>query len=288
MGELRLNDDVRPLRQETLARFAGLLEQRLGHGRSLRRSWALERRLRELMQAAGGCALDPEGFVDLLAEARHDSPLSRALFDIAPNQETWFFRDASQLEAICRLVPHLGTERRVRILSMGCATGEEIYSLAILLAESGQLLGGRELELWGVDVSPGAIEQARVGAYRPRTLERAEEGPPGWRERYLRDEGALLQIRPSLRDRIRFAVGNLVDPASLVTLGSFDLILCRNVLIYFEDVSLQRASTALVSLLRPGGAMALGRAEIGAVAPTGLTARPIGEGLWTFFREEPR
>jgi chemotaxis protein methyltransferase CheR len=182
-----------------------------------------------------------------------ESALLRALIAEVTIGETYFFRDTVQFDTLrATVLPDIVQRRTdgvpLRIWSAGCATGEEAYSLAMLLDEC--RLADRAL-LLATDVSSTAIEVARRGQYGPWSFRR---DVAGWRERCFVRTGKRWTIAPAHR-RVEFMVHNLMQPApaSFIAAGGFDLILCRNVLLYFDQKTLERATHLLADALAPGG-----------------------------------
>jgi chemotaxis methyl-accepting protein methylase len=273
------------VRLATLAAFEAVLRERFGLGRMTRHSDALARRLAGAMEACGRGGGDPAAFLRDLASAPDGAPEVAAVADLVPNHETSFFRDAGQLRcALETLVPSraasLPSGEPLRILCAGCSSGEEVYSLAMLALDAIHVLWGRRVEILGVDLSPKAICAAADGLYRSESLGRAGAGPLDWQRRFLRQVPGGMAVRPLLRDMTGFAVGNLVSPRSLSPLGRFDLVLCRNVLIYFDGPSADRALASLSAALRPGGALVLGHAEMGSMADRVPGLRASAELAW--------
>ena len=269
------------VRPATLAAFEAVLRERFGLGRLSRHPDALARRLAAAMEACGRAGGDCGAFVRELATAPDRAPEVVAVADLVPNHETSFFRDVDQLRsALETLVPpraaSLPPHQPLRILCAGCATGEEVYSVAMLALDVLHVLWGRPVEIVGVDLSPKAISAAADGLYRSESLCRAGPGPQDWQRRFLRQVPGGTAVRQLLREMTRFAVANLVTPRSLAAVGRFDLVLCRNVLIYFDAPSADRALAALAESLRPGGALVLGHAEMGSLVDRvhGLRASP--------------
>lgn len=252
---------------ETLRAFAHAVRERLGLAQPGRRTEVLGHRLREAMRMADW-ECDPAAFVIAFASGSDDEAISLAVADAITNQETSFFRDVRQLaaamsELVPEVMPSAPGGEPLRILSAGCSTGEEVYSLAMLLLDRPQVLWGRRAQLVGIDVSSSALAVARSGCYRIGAIARAGAGPGDWERRYFTREDERFTARPLLRSMTRFARGNLVAPRTLGALGRFDLVVCRNVLIYFDAETLARAVETLVGLVRPGGALVLGHAESG-------------------------
>lgn len=268
-----------------LAMLAGEAERRLGLAANRWPPLALRRRLDELMRAAAHAAESPEAFLRRLAGSPEHAPIALAAADALPNGETYFFRDLEQLEAtVLRAVPAVAgvASSPVRLLSAGCATGEEVYSLAMLLQNTFGLLVDRRFQLYGLDVSPRSVEVARAGRYRAQDFRRAEAKEEAWRRHFRRD-GDLLEAREPLKACCSFVRANLLQPWTLPAPAAFDVVLCRNVLIHVAPAALAPMLDAVVQLVRPGGVVVLGRTEAGALTHPQL--QPLtADGLALFVR----
>lgn len=179
------------------------------------------------------------------------------LIDTLVVNETFFFRELKPLEVIADklLPPIIETGRRPRVWSAACATGEEPYTLAMLLAER-ELLP--KVELIGSDISTRALDRAKSGAFGRRSLRESSSSP--LTERWLKTDNNAAFIDERLRDAINWQRINLTD-ASPMPPSSCDVILCRNVLIYFSDETAARVVQSLTRALRPGGVLFVGVAE---------------------------
>lgn len=173
--------------------------------------------------------------------------------------ETWFFRNSETFEALAKFAQTFLRDRqgtKIRILSAGCSTGEETYTIAIALHKIGVPLTSCEIE--GVDLSPRHIEKARQARYNDfsfRTTDASAMAP------YFRHAEGFLELLPFIRNAVRFRVANLADPVFLVGERPYDIIICRNVLIYFTSEARKQVITRLDRLLAPSGLLALGHAE---------------------------
>ena len=222
--------------------------------RSLR--WALGER----MPALG--VTDANAYVRHLREPGGEEEL-RALLPHVTVTHTEFFRDPRQFHALeHRVLPDLlakarAEKRPLRIWSAGCATGEEPYSLAIALDELGA--APDEVELWGTDLNGSAISAARLGRFPPRRV--LQVSAPR-RERYFDPVDDGFQLRERLRAFVRFESHNLAAPLpALATPQSLDLVLCRNVIIYFSPHTIRALLDRFFEALRPGGMLVLGYSE---------------------------
>jgi len=196
--------------------------------------------------------------------------------DAITNDETFLFRGRGQFDDLVQLLPELGRiGRPLRILSAGCSSGQEAYSLVAVLAGNAHLLPAG-FQVVGVDISTPRLADACVGRY-PRKDLRPELGlPRGVRLDACFDrDGDDLSVRPELRRGVTFQIGNLAAPGGL-GLGRFDVVFCRNVLIYAHDDGWPRFVRTLASALAPAGYLFLGESEalVGKGAP--FQARRLG------------
>jgi chemotaxis protein methyltransferase CheR len=178
--------------------------------------------------------------------------------------ETYFYREDHQFAALsAQILPQIVEAKRpgdlVRIWSMPCSTGEEAYSIAIWLLEHWPWVDAYNVEIVGSDIDTAAIEQAKAGRYAPRALGRL---PAKVVESYFEaPHHHRRKIIDDLRESVRFVPANLFDRATLLPLGKFDVILCRNMLIYFDDDSRRVAADNLFDCLHPRGFLLLGHSE---------------------------
>jgi chemotaxis protein methyltransferase CheR len=181
------------------------------------------------------------------------------------NNETYFFREKPQLDVLAdHVLPSLkerrakDEKRALRFLSVGCSTGEEALTLAMILFDSGQFFWGWDVRVAGLDVDEAALEKANRGRYHRNSLRAVT---PQQLERHFvsRPEGA--QVKDGVRRLVSFRPGNLLDPTSYEGFTPADVVFCRNVLIYFSDEAIQRAVRLFHEILAPGGYLFLGHAE---------------------------
>ena len=212
------------------------------------------------------------------------------LLDAITTSETHFFREAGHWEFLAgRLLPAWRAQaeeglrpRRVRAWSAGCSTGEEPFSLAMVLLDV--LPQGWELEVIATDLSSSALEQARRAEW---PADRASKIPPAYLERFMLgragDQAGTIQAGPALRALVRFERLNLAGSA-WPNLGAYDLVMCRNVLMYFDQQTRDRVLARLIDRLAPEGHLFLGHAEslpggtsrVRALQPTVYALRPPG------------
>ncbi|HZH03662.1 MAG TPA: CheR family methyltransferase, partial [Myxococcaceae bacterium] len=187
----------------------------------------------------------------------------RSLLPLVTVGKTDFFRDGRQFGALeKRLIPEMLTQARGRgspgrIWSAGCATGEEPYSLAMLLAEGGA--SPAEASVWATDLNPAAVESAARGVFPARRMNGVPEAYVG---KYFERSGDHFRVGPVLREYIQFEGQNLAAPVfSKVAPQAFDLILCRNVIIYFDLPTIRGLMDRFLAALRPDAYLLLGYSE---------------------------
>jgi chemotaxis protein methyltransferase CheR len=268
-----MNADVDRFRH-TITRWTGLTLDATPPG-------VLENLLAERVAASGGSST---AYLDRLAADRCRTELAT----LAPRltvPETYFFRNSEQFRALVDVaVPALApsrADRPLRLLSAGCATGEEAYTLAIVVREA---LPGRPVSVTGVDVNPTVLARARRARY-PEWSMRAT--PAATRGRWFRPEGDGVVVDPEIRDLVRFVPGNLADDdPGWWTPGGYDVIFCRNVIMYHTREHIAAAVTRLVAALAPDGFLFLGHAETGYGRVAGLDLRHSHETFY-FQRADP-
>ncbi|HEX5018037.1 MAG TPA: CheR family methyltransferase [Actinomycetes bacterium] len=203
------------------------------------------------------------------------------LLDAVTIQETHFFRNLPQVEALRRdVLPDLLRRNRVSgrpltIWSAGCSTGEEPYTIAMLVAQMLQDVGPYPVRIIGTDVSAAALDVARAGVYSGRTIQLAE---PGAVERWFdrRGDGSYSVAQP-VRDLVEFKLQNLVIDEPPFAAGEVDLIVCRNVTIYFGRETTARLVRSFHRLLTVGGYLLLGHAETLWQISDEFSLLPVGE-----------
>lgn len=200
---------------------------------------------------------DPLRYAALL---ERDADEFARLIDRVVVPETWFFRGGDLFAHVAAHVRDLagvrGAAAPVRILSLPCSTGEEPYSLAIALDDLGVSPDRWLLE--AVDISPAHISRARAGVYGALSFRQTSEEI---RRRHFTPTDGGWRINPTLAARVQFQVGNLLDPGLLLASAPFDVVFCRNLFIYLDRPSRQRALAVLAGLIREGGLLVVGHAD---------------------------
>jgi chemotaxis protein methyltransferase WspC len=253
-----------------------LLERRIGLDPASLGASVLPAAVGDGMRALG--LTDPATYAGRLAN--HPDEFA-ALVDRLVVPETWFFRGAGLFEELACLIARFTAGRPFRALSVPCSSGEEPYSLAIALLDAG--VPPERWSIVGYDLNPRLIAGARRGVYGEFSFRRTEGL---LRERHFQPVADGLELAARVRTLVCFHIGNLVDAAFLAGVsGAYDLVLCRNLLIYLTQAGRRRALATLERVLTPGGLLAVGPAE-----PQALAGRPfhrVGPEPYFLFRHMP-
>jgi chemotaxis protein methyltransferase CheR len=185
-----------------------------------------------------------------------------AVIDELTTNETYFFRERGQLRALVEeIVPGLLAARRsagpVNVWSAGCSSGEEPYTIVMMALEAG-LRPGIDLRVHASDISRRCLAKAREAEYRESSF---RETPPEMRGRYFKERGGAYQLSPDVRRHVTFTRLNLLEPERFALIGPVDVVLCRNVIIYFDRDTKKRVVESFAQRLVPGGYLLLGHSE---------------------------
>lgn len=258
--------------------LAGLLEARTGQQLTMSRRWRIETALSSLLRERGIATLDE--LITILVMGKEPG-LSNQVVEALLNNETYFFRDRTPFDMLARTVlPALqqraGANRRLRIWSAGCSTGQEAYSLAMLFAEDEPAWRGWTIDILGTDVSGDVVDRARAGIYTQFEVQRGlgigqtikwfEESEDGWR------------VLEGLRRQVRFQVHNILEAPPHP--GQFDIVLCRNVLLYLNAEKRRAAFDRLASAMATDGCLMLGAGETVIGQTKRLKSDPQARGLY--------
>ena len=203
------------------------------------------------------------GFASYHYELRCDEEVAN-LIDILTTNETYFFRERSQLQALVEeIVPELllhrarGSTRPISIWSAGCSSGEEPYSIIALAIEAG-LEPGRDIRVYASDISRPVLTRSRRGVYRESSFRDTSDAQ---RQRYFIEKDGLFRVCDEVKKHVDFIHLNLLDESKTTLLGAIDVILCRNVIIYFGAETKRQVIQTFYDRLRPGGYLLLGHSE---------------------------
>ncbi len=254
------------------------------------KTYLFETRLGPLLRSLG-----ISSYRALMQAGRNDASktIENQIIDAISTNETLFFRDAAPFEALQhKILPDLIDARSAKgsgllrptlsIWSAACSTGQEVYSIAIVLKEFNGLLDHFRIKLIGTDISDAAIAQASYGHYNKFEIERGL--PANKLTKYFFRDGAQWKVKDELRAMVTFRKLNLMQP--FVGLGKFDVILCRNVAIYFSPEDRKRLFEKIYNVLEPDGFLLIGGSE----SLTGVTDRfvPQRHVRTLVYRPRPR
>jgi chemotaxis protein methyltransferase CheR len=185
-----------------------------------------------------------------------------SIIDIITVNETYFFREQNQLKTFSEeILPELKDinkdKKRLRVWSAGCSTGEEPYTIAILVLEKGYFHNWN-IEIFGSDINQRVLQAARSGIYRKNSFRATE---PYFLRKYFREEDNISRISDNVKKYVNFSHLNLLDPFKVKLVGTVDVIFCRNVLIYFDYPSRKKVIDMFYERLADGGFLLLGHAE---------------------------
>ncbi|HEX9729512.1 MAG TPA: CheR family methyltransferase [Gemmatimonadales bacterium] len=251
---------VVPLTDEAYHLLSEFLDEELGMHFPEHRRQILESRLQQRLRV-----FQLKSFMHYYVLVRTDAKRElRELARAITNNETYLFRETAQFEALFGegrdvLRSSLAVPGELRILSAGCSSGEEAFTLNMWATDLMQGPDRPAVRIDAFDIDPDRVDIARRGECRRRSL---RELTPAQVARYLIDHGNdTFSVKPAYREGIAFRIGNIIDLPSFRRALPYDVVFCRNVLIYFSSNALRRAINNVVSVLRPGGLLFLGHSE---------------------------
>ncbi len=258
-----LDQESRPISAIDYERFCRFLEKRSGIVLGANKEYLVKNRLRSLLEETR-----EKSFSELLdvLESGTQRALEARVIDAMTTNETLWFRDVHPFEILSdRILPELAENSRerfrpIRIWSAASSTGQEAYSISITIHEFQKRHPGtlpQGVEIVATDISQSAIQQAREAVYGEYEIIRGLSDE--YQRQYFIDEGHQRRVIPEIRNRVRFQEMNLLQSYSL--LGQFEVIFCRNVLIYFSNDVKADILSRMAKALKPGGYLFLGGSE---------------------------
>lgn len=248
-----------PLSARDLATLSDFLHARTGMRFGESKRYYIDRRVADRMAKSKLTA-----FADYYALLRSHPDEAEQLINSFTVNETYFYREEHQLACLSQFIlPEIIASKapgdKIRIWSVPCSSGEEPYSIAIWLLENWALVDAYNVEIVGSDIDTDIVANALEANYGPRALMRLS---PELVERYFTSaENGRAQLIDDLRESVSFTPCNITDAASVARQGRFDVIFCRNLLIYFDASARVRCMENLFGSLVPGGYMCLGHSE---------------------------
>lgn len=239
--------------------FSQIVKERSGLILTEEKVYLLESRLVPLARRRGLNNLE-----DLASELRRtkDNRLMEDITEAMTTNETFFFRDTKPFdifrnEILPGLLKTRANKKSLRIWNAACSTGQEPYSVAMMLKEEAAKLAGWRIEILATDISNEVLEKAKAGLYSQFEVQRGL--PIQLMIKYFQQMGEMWQIDSSIRAMVKFQPKNLLQP--LASMGKFDVIFCRNVLIYFDHPTKSKVLDQMSGALAGDGALFLGGAE---------------------------
>ncbi|WP_448188398.1 CheR family methyltransferase [Azospirillum sp. sgz301742] len=247
------------MRVEDFDMFATLLKQRSGLVLTKDKAYLLESRLMPVARKWNMKGLDE---LASTVRTRKDEALLRDITEAMTTNESSFFRDQKPFDqfkqiVLPRLMEARAAKRSIRIWSAASSSGQEAYSLAMMLSEDAPRLSGWRIEIVGTDISSEMVERSKAGIYTQFEVQRGL--PIQMLVKHFRQQGDKWQIAPNLRQMVTFREWNLLS--DLGGLGQFDVVFCRNVLIYFDQPTKAKVLESIARQMPPDGVLYLGGAE---------------------------
>jgi chemotaxis protein methyltransferase CheR len=252
-------NEAEPLLVADLEEICAIIYKRSGMVFGETKRYYIERRISDLIHQR-----QAQSVRSYISTLRGDVGELELLINSFTVNETYFYRELHQLSCLSNsILPSVirskGPGERIRIWSMPCSSGEEPYSIAIWLLENWPLVDAYNIEIVGSDIDTAILRQAVDGYYGTRSLSKL---PKDVVDRYFdRELDQQRRLIGDLRESVTFAKGNIIDRRSLTALGRFDVIFCRNLLIYFDEAAREEAARNIHELLYPGGYVCLGHTE---------------------------
>lgn len=246
------------LKDDEFVELADIIYKNSGISFSANKKYLLENRLSKRVQD-----LNFNSFKDYIYYLKYDIKRSEEiikLLNLVTINETYFLRERPQMDyLINKYIPELVAKgkKNVKIWSAASSTGEEAYSIAILLKESG-LLNKIKVDIFASDINSDVLETAKKGEYRAISFRGVN---PQIISKYFIKEGTVYKILPEIKTMVTFFKANLLEKSSFLRIGTVDVIFCRNVLIYFDIEAKQKVLENFYSILQPNGMLFLGHSE---------------------------
>ncbi|GAB6183162.1 CheR family methyltransferase [Thermodesulfovibrio hydrogeniphilus] len=204
-----------------------------------------------------------EDYLNYLKFSATKTDIAR-LFDAVTTNETFFFREPQQFDVLANhLIPQILKEnaqmgrKDIKIWSAACSTGEEPYTIAMILLEKPELSLIKK-EIYASDISESVLMSARKGIYGSYAVRNI---PPVYMAKYFKDSGGLYVLSEQVKSMVKFMNINLIDEKEVRQLKGIDVVFCRNVLIYFDDKAKKKAVSLIYDILRPKGYLFVGTSE---------------------------
>lgn len=248
------------IRDEDFKKFQEFFYRKTGISFDPNKRYFVDKRLVDRIEATN-CGSFRDYFMMLRLQGLNEE--MQHLTNIMTVNETYFLREEFQFQCLVdSLLPEIVARKRddgpIRIWSIPSSSGEEPYSIAMYLLEKWPSLAQWDVEIISSDIDTGILRKARAGLYSPRSVQNV---PARWMQKYFKSVDGEYQICDDLRQAVEFTKVNLAEPADTRSYRDFDVIFCRNLLIYFDDVSRKAAAETFYDAMKPGSFLCLGHSE---------------------------
>ncbi len=245
---------------EDFLKFKEFFYRRTGISFESSKRYFVDKRLVERIEATGTGTF--RGYFTLLRFQASGEELQQ-LTNVMTVNETYFLREEYQFRCLVdsmlpQIIHRRSSGAAIRIWCIPSSSGEEPYSVAMFLLENWAGIRDWDVEIISSDIDTSILRRARAGRYSARSVQYL---PEPWLKRYFKSVGEEYQLCDDLRQAVEFTRVNLSEPADTVHYRNFDVIFCRNLLIYFDDASRKTASETFYEALNPGGYLCLGHSE---------------------------
>jgi len=264
------------LTDELFDKFIKLIYKKTGLHYEYNKKYFVQKRIEKRAELLKMEALND--YFMMLKFSDNSSEFYRLINDLTVN-ETYFFRDFPQLRNFAEdVLPLFEKEnenrKKIKIWSAACSTGEEPYTLFIILQEMLEKPEEWEIQILASDINTEVLQSARNGLYESRAV---KDVPPEYLEKYFTKRLNKYIINPNVRKAVSFKKINLMDQNQMSNISGCDFIFCRNCLIYFDDVSRRSVVSSFYESLNPGGFLFLGHSESVGRISSNYKAQRIGD-----------
>jgi chemotaxis protein methyltransferase CheR len=259
-GYAPLKNPVPTISDEDFLKFKEFFYRRTGISFESTKRYFVDKRLVERIETTG--TKDFRGYFTLLRFQASGEELQQ-LTNLMTVNETYFLREDYQFRCLVdfilpEIVRHKAAKGPIRIWCIPSSSGEEPYSIAIFLLENWSAIRELDVEIVSSDIDTSILRRARAGRYSARSVQHV---PAPWLKKYFKPVGEEYQLCNDIRDAVEFTRVNLSELSETLAYRNFDVIFCRNLLIYFDDISRQTAAKTFYEALKPGGFICLGHSE---------------------------
>jgi chemotaxis protein methyltransferase CheR len=267
---------------ETFSQFRELIYEQTGITFQENQKYLLESRLLSRLQQHK-LATYQDYYHYLRFDTYRDKELT-VLYELVTTNETYFYRDIPQLETFMQVIVPAVMEankdsKQMRIWSAACSTGDEAYTLAIMLADHPPLVSWN-IEILASDISEAVLTRARAAVYGAHTLRHVPDEP---KRKYFVEQKGHFALTPAIKGRVKFMNLNLYDRPRLKLLRGLDVVFCRNCLIYFDDKAKHQIVTDMQATLKPNGYLVIGFSE--SLTNMSTLFRPIHAGRSVVYQK---